>query len=177
MSNPLDPEQLRTCVSLLHRAGRTVESFVQGDSMGSTLPDGSRIRIAAIPAASLQPGDIVACINDGFLSAHRLVYHGREHGHPNYFITQGDGWILCDSPRHVTTLVGVVEECCIGDGWVKPTLGASRTASDQRAAERHVALMSFCLRKSVRVACFVARRLLTVYTIRENVRIFLRRFA
>ncbi|MEO5935594.1 MAG: hypothetical protein ABIP81_00110 [Terriglobales bacterium] len=145
--------------------------------MGSTLPHGSRVRIAAVPRTALQPGDIVACINDGFLSAHRLVYHGREHGHPDYFITQGDGWILCDSPRHVATLVGVVESCCVDGTWVRPAPVATRTASDQWAAARHVALMSFCLRKSLRTARFVARRLLTVYTIRENVRIFLRRFA
>ena len=177
LPNPLDVEHLRVCVSLLHKVGRTVESYVQGESMGSTLPDGSRVRIAAALPNSLQPGDIIACLSEGFLSAHRLVYCGAQHGQSEYFLTQGDGWILCDSPRHVSTILGKVEECFIVGQWVRAAPHASRSPKAQRAADQQVALLSRCLRLHVGLARFVARRLLTVYTIRENIRLFALRMA
>lgn len=167
----LDTEQLRACVLLLQRSGRTIESFVQGDSMGSTLPDGSRIRISRAEPSALRNGDIVACITDGFLSAHRLVYGaGEPAAARGFLITQGDAWILCDPPRHVSTLLGVVEECFIGGRWTRPAASPARSPADQRSADRHAAFMAFCLRRSVRLAGLVSRRLLTLYTLREKLR-------
>ncbi len=176
VSNALDDQQLRACLQLLQRSGKVVESIVQGDSMGSTIPDGSKIRILSVPPDALKNGDIVACVADGFLSAHRLVYGGAKHeSATGYLITQGDAWILCDGPRPLATLLGVVEECFIGGSWVRPSATPPRSEAEQRAAARQVVLMTYCLRRSAGLARFVARRLLTVYTIRENIRILLRR--
>jgi hypothetical protein len=172
----LSPEQVTACVSLLGKTGRLVESHVQGNSMGRTLPEGCRIRIAPVPLNSLRVGDIVACLDGGFLFAHRMVHRGSSPQSVDYVITQGDGWTLCDAPRHVSTLVGKVNEYYFGGVWQSPAESTGRSHSEQRAAENQVALISRCLEASPRLGQVIARRMLTIYTFRENLRKLVRRF-
>jgi hypothetical protein len=49
----VDGERLLAFSSLLRTSSREIESYVCGGSMGSILPEGSRIRIRFCPAESL----------------------------------------------------------------------------------------------------------------------------
>lgn len=159
----LDTQYLRTCVELLSRVGRSLESSVQGNSMGLTIPDGSRIRIRWTD--NYRPGQIVACLQQGFLFAHRVVYT-----HGDAIITQGDGWILCDPPLRVSEVIGEVVACRMGGKWHSPAAEPGRPYSDARAARRQVRIIATCLRMDPAFARFMTRQMIRLYTLREHCR-------
>ncbi len=161
----LDTPNLRTYVELLSRAGRTLESSIRGNSMGATIPDGSRIRIQWTGGKNCRLGQIVACLEHGFLFAHRVV-----HVRGNEIVTQGDGWILCDPPRPVSEVIGEVIACCVGGKWHPPAAEPVRLASDARAASRQVRIIAMCLRVDLEFARFVTRQMIRLYTLREYCR-------
>jgi hypothetical protein len=142
-----------------------VESDIQGSSMGATIPDGSRIRIRARGEESFRPGQIVACLENGFLFAHRVV-----HVRKDAIITQGDGWILCDPPLRTSQVVGEVISRRVGDAWVAPAAEAGRPAAAERAARRQVRLIALCLRIDLAFARFVSRRIIRAYIFGKHCR-------
>lgn len=161
----LDTPHLRTYVELLSRARRTLESSIQGSSMGNTIPDGSRIRIQWTDGKNCRPGQIVACLEQGFLFAHRVV-----HVRGDAIITQGDGWILCDPPRRVSEVIGEVIACRVGGEWHSPADKPVRPASEARAASRQVRIIVMCLRVDLEFARFMTRQMIRLYTLREYCR-------
>jgi hypothetical protein len=161
----LDAPHLRTCVDLLSRSGRTMESNIRGTSMGSTIPDGARIRVQWTGGKTFRPGQIVACLEQGFLFAHRVVYV-----RGNTIITQGDGWILCDPPVRVSQVIGEVISYREGGEWHSPIAEPVRLTSDARAARRQVRIIASCLRLNMAFARFVARQMIRLYTFRRHCR-------
>jgi hypothetical protein len=159
----LRTQHLRTYIELLSRVGRSLESSVQGSSMGLTIPDGSRIRIQWTD--TYRPGQIVACLQHGFLFAHRVVYTRGD-----AIITQGDGWILCDPPVRDSEVIGEVVACCMGEGWHSPAAEPGRPKSDARAARRQVRIIAMCLRVDLAFARFMTRQMIRLYTFREHCR-------
>lgn len=160
----LDTPHLRTYVELLSRAGRTLESCVQGNSMANTIPDGSRIRIRWT-GKNYRPGQIVACLERGFLFAHRVVHARRD-----AIITQGDGWILCDPPLRVSEVIGEVIAYRAEGEWRAPAAEPARSASDARAAGRQVCIIASCLRMNLAFARCMTRQMIRLYTFREQCR-------
>lgn len=165
LASTLDTPHLRTYAELLSRAGRTLESSIRGSSMGDTIPDGSRIRIQWRDGNRYLPGQIVACVEDGFLFAHRIV-----HVRGDAIITQGDGWILCDPPFRVSQVVGEVIACSVGGEWRSPAGEAARLASDARAARLQVRIIAMCLRVDLAFARFVARQMVRLKLSRRRCR-------
>lgn len=68
-----DGERLLAFSSLLRTSAREIESYVCGGSMGTVLPEGSRIRIRFYPAESFMAGQIVTYIAKDRLVVHRVV--------------------------------------------------------------------------------------------------------
>jgi signal peptidase len=163
LSQMLDAAQLRSCVDLLSRSGRIVESDIRGGSMGAAIPDGSRIRIRLTSEERFRPGQIVACMEKGFLFAHRVV-----HVRKDAIITQGDGWVLCDPPIRISQVLGEVVSCRVGEEWIAPASEANRSETASRAARRQVRLIAFCLRIHLRLARFVSRQIIHLHLFRKR---------
>jgi signal peptidase len=161
----LDTAQLRSCVDLLSRSGRIVESDIQGGSMGETIPDGSRVQIRLTSEEGFQPGQIVACMEKGFLFAHRVVHVGK-----GALITQGDAWVLCDPPIRTSQVIGEVVSYRAGDQWVSPAAQADRSAPAARAARRQVRIISMCLGIDLSLARFVTRQIIRAHLFRKRYR-------
>jgi hypothetical protein len=159
---PLDATHLRAYVELLSRAGRTLESSIQGSSMGETIPNGSRICIERTDGNNYRPGQIVACLEHGLLFAHRVVHVGRD-----AVITQGDGWILCDPPLPVSQVIGEVISYRTTGDWHLPASKAARSLPDARSARRQVRIIAVCLRVNLTFARFIARQLIRLDIFRK----------
>lgn len=132
--------------------------------MGDSVPDGSRIRIRWT-GGDYHPGQIVACLDHGFLFAHRIVHVRRD-----TIVTRGDGWILCDPPLPVSEVIGEVITCCVDGIWRPPAVEAARSLSGARAARRQVCIIAACLRVSPAFSRFITRRMIGLYTFREYCR-------
>lgn len=163
LSSPLDTPHLRTYAELLSRSGKTLESSIQGSSMGDTIPNGSRIRIQWRDGDNYRTGQIVACVEHGFLFAHRIVHVRRD-----TIITQGDGWILCDPPLRVSQVIGEVIACCLESDWRSPSGEAARFKSDARAARLQVCLIAMCLRVNLEFARLVAIQMIKLNILRRR---------
>jgi hypothetical protein len=102
---------------MLQRAGREIESTVQGSCMGSALPDGVTIRIRCDPERDWPVGTPVAVLNGTNLLAHRVVYRSGREPLRHYVLTQGDHSILCDAPMHRSMILGEVTSWNDGGRW------------------------------------------------------------
>jgi len=161
----LQTEHLRTYAQLLSRAGRTLESTIQGSSMGQTIPDGARIRIEPRPAPNYRRGQIVACLERGLLFAHRVV-----HVHGDALITQGDGWTYCDPPMRTSQVIGEVVSCNQDGLWHTPAESAVRSPCEAHAAARHVRVVARCLAINLGFARLVARQIIRVHIWQKHCR-------
>lgn len=133
--------------------------------MGNTIPNGSRIRIRWRDGGNYQTGQIVACVDHGFLFAHRIV-----HVRKDVIITQGDGGILCDPPFRNLQVVGEVSACRVGGEWQLPANEAVRFASDALAAGLQVRLIAMCLRVNLSFARLVAMQMIKLNVLRKRCR-------
>ncbi len=106
--------------SLVGRHDRTIESTMVGQSMGQSLPAGSRVRIRLGAPAAVGAVGVVAV--DGILFAHRVVGQCRGRRGRSYVITRGDRTVLCDAPVQADCVIGIVEQCDAGSGW-RPVSG------------------------------------------------------
>ena len=103
--------------ALLRRSGGEIESTVQGRSMGSTLPAGTRIRIGYRPDAAFREGTVVAFLAGETLTGHRVVGHCRDRQGREVLLTRGDGCTFCDPPIEPALVVGVVTAWQAGSDW------------------------------------------------------------
>ena len=140
--------QLVAVADLLGRAGREIESTVRGDSMGRTLPAGSRIRISRGTPDDVALGSVVAVAAGDMIFAHRVV--GRR---GTWLLTRGDGVLLCDEPVALDRVVGVVTHCNDGSGW-RPV---AQPAVERRSAALYRRVLLAMMALSVALAGRVAR--------------------
>lgn len=169
-SGSLSGPELRAMALAFRQSGRSIESTISGSSMGCALPDGCRIRILPCDPEQIQVGQIVACLHDDHLSAHRLVRFAPGGNAREYLLTQGDGWILCDPPRPISTVIGVVTEFFDGASWRVPSAWAQRNPDAAAAARTHVRITGLFLWIHPRLARAWTRWMVMVYTLRENLR-------
>jgi hypothetical protein len=122
-----DGPRLLALSCLLSKSSREIETSVRGGSMGSVLPEGSRIRIRFGGAGSLVAGQIVTYIAKDRLIAHRLVQFANSHN-DRYLITRGDATVCCDAPVLLSSVIGVVSEFRSSEQWqpVGPSVDRGR---------------------------------------------------
>jgi hypothetical protein len=141
---------------LLTHRDRVIESVSTGNSMGSTLPSGTRLRFRC-GRGDAKPGDVVVVLaGPADLIVHRVVARGWGPRARGYLVTRGDSSVLCDQPVTADAVLGVVEECRRDDAWgpvgPSPSLGVATTM----AAAVLGAVMLGVLAISPRLAIFVA---------------------
>jgi len=98
-----DQERILALASGLRAPNRTIESRVQGTSMGPGLAPGMRIRIDMSPRDHYPLGGVVAFVGGNRLIVHRLVHQGAE-----YVLTRGDARLAPDAPVKREQIVGLV---------------------------------------------------------------------
>jgi hypothetical protein len=135
-----DPERIRAVVDRLRADGAAVESTVRGTSMGTTLPEGTRIQIAISRDLPRTTGGVVAFLAGTQIVVHRLVHQGRWGAARAYVLCQGDGRRLPDRPIARSQLVGPVVGA-FADGRWQPVGGRPRVQPVVAAASR-VALVA-----------------------------------
>src|SRR5258708_3539460 len=112
----LDRERLLAFSSLLRDGSTAIEFALQGGSMGSVLPDGSRIRVCFVPADKFIAGQIVAYVADDRMVVHRLVRFA-EWRRETFVIARGDATVCCDLPVPASSVIGIVTEYCTTGAW------------------------------------------------------------
>jgi hypothetical protein len=114
----VSPESIRALGALLQRSSAVIESEIRGASMGTTLPDYAKVRIACRPTPEYQPGDVVAYWWGDALIAHRVVGRGKRQRARGFYLTRGDGHILCDPAVSARSILGLVSAWFDGARWL-----------------------------------------------------------
>jgi hypothetical protein len=112
------PEAVRALGTLLQRSSALIESEIRGSSMGSTIPDRAKVRIACRMAPEYQPGDVVAYWWGDSLIAHRIVGRGTRPRTRGFYLTRGDGHYLCDPAVSEDAILGLVSTWFDGTHWL-----------------------------------------------------------
>jgi len=116
---------LDVVATLLKSAGTILECDVRGQSMGNTLPDGSRLRLSFEESPTLAVGDVVAFTANSAVTVHRVVGRGMFGPARSFVLTSGDGSLLLDHPVPVRDVLAIVREWRNGDTWQRvPVCGA-----------------------------------------------------
>jgi hypothetical protein len=116
-SQLIDPENLAGVLAILKRSREGLVSTVRGGSMGTTLPEGTRVRLRFAGPSEIAVGQVVAIAVNGGLIAHRVTHLGRSPQSKDYLVACGDAALLCDVPVHICSVVGIITERLIGDNW------------------------------------------------------------
>lgn len=130
----IDGERLLTFSRFLSKGSCEFESTVLGESMGKTVPPGSRIRVRFASDANLMAGQIVTYIANERIVAHRLMRMVRWRG-DHYVITCGDGTVCCDVPVPVSAVIGIVTELHSNGTWEPAPHPQARSFGFRLAAE------------------------------------------
>jgi len=124
-----DPARIVALTDSLRGPDRLVESTVQGRSMGTTLPPGSRIRIELAQRSRYKPGEIVAFLAGTELVVHRLLHWGCVGAARGSAITRGDAPLVPDPPVRHDRILGPVIAVRRGTDWVAPKPACRRRTS------------------------------------------------
>jgi len=127
-----DPARTLAVAESLRAPGRTYESTVTGMSMGPGLPPGSRIRVALVPDASFEVGEVVAFVAGERIVVHRVAYRGRAAAARGHLVTLGDATLVPDPPVATRQVHGAVTGVWRPGGWVPPA-GPPRRSLPARA--------------------------------------------
>lgn len=155
----LRAEELGAVMGLFQRAQRLVEVVVQGHSMGSTLPNGTRIRLQCQVGRSYGPGEVVVFVDGPHIVVHRVVYGGRHRRGRQYLLTQGDGLWLPDAPIPVEAVVGPVIARQHQGAWEMLAAAPPRTVCQECLGRLALGVMCTLLVLHVPLAHWTARRL------------------
>ena len=152
-----DADVVRSVASGFKKTGRTIESRVQGWSMGATLPDGARIRIRCSPSDSYPRGTVIAFLAEGKLVVHRVIRSGHMRSGSQYLVTRGDSLLLPDFPVHQKTVLGPVIAFESPGGWRTPQAAASRPRLKRLLSAVAAGIVGAALDLDIRLARFCTR--------------------
>ncbi len=155
-----DGERLLAFSSLLRKSSREIESYVCGASMGSVLPEGSRIRIRFCPAESFVAGQIVTYIAKDRLVVHRLVRTATSAGH--YLITRGDTTVFCDAPVLASSVIGIVTEFRNSGRWQPVGQPEERGRGSRLVASAICGMVVTLLRLDPAFSCWFVVRMIEI---------------
>ena len=150
-----DNEQILALSTFLRSGALEFETCVRGGSMGTTLPEGSKIRIRFVGGNQLTVGQIVVYVSKYGVVAHRLVRCANSHG-VQYLITRGDATTCCDVPIQSSTVFGIVTEFLSGGSWQAVPRPAPRWFGFRFVASAICGVISTVLRVSPQVSCLIA---------------------
>jgi hypothetical protein len=153
-----DEERLLAISTLLRNSSREIETSVRGASMGSVLPEGSRIRIHFGTAASFVPGQVVTYVAKDRLVAHRLVQFATSHDH-QYLITRGDATACCDAPVLSSSVIGIVTEFWNSGRWQPLGPPEARGRGSRLLASAICGVVVTLLRLNSGLSCWFAARM------------------
>jgi hypothetical protein len=156
-----DREWLLALSSLLKKNSREIESCVRGGSMGSALPEGSRIRIRFSTADSFVAGQIVTYIAQDRLVAHRIVQSATSYD-DHYVITRGDGTVFCDAPVRTSSVIGIVTEFRNNERWQPVGPPADRGRGSGLVAAAISGMVVTLLRLNPRFSSWFAARMVEI---------------
>lgn len=149
----LDAEGLIAAARAYQRAGGLIESTVTGRSMGTTLPDGARIRIEARPGLAPAENTVVALLG----GATGVVTHRVVAVHRDWLVTRGDALLFCDPPTPLARLLGEVREARTAGEWRPLAPPPPRGSIGRVVAALHRALVRGALALHPPLAGVVAR--------------------
>ena len=112
----LHPERMLALARFLRDGAGQFETTVCGGSMGSALPDGSRIRGQFANPNRLRHGQILTYVAKDRIVAHRLVRSATRYNE-QYLIMRGDETVCCDIPTPASSVICVVTEICRNGEW------------------------------------------------------------
>jgi len=169
-ASPAPPIDRLSLARALRGTGREFESTVQGASMGSTLPPGSRIRIRCDDADRLAEGQVVALVLDDRLVAHRVVARDRGPAATRYLLTLGDGCVICDAPVPGARILGTVVAREREGAWVPIPDAPRRRGWRGPAAHLFVAVVRVSLALDARLATALVNAALFGQRLKARVR-------
>jgi hypothetical protein len=169
-----DSDRLLALSTLLRKGPTEFESPVQGGSMGSVLPDGSRIRIRFAPQASFMAGQIVTYAAKDRMVAHRLVRLAKWR-QEQYLITRGDATVCCDLPVLASSGIGIVTELFASGAWQPPGPAQRRWFGFRWTARATSAVVGGLVRLHPEIAAWMARRIIRIHRLAMRLAGFARR--
>ena len=153
-----DNERIMALSTFLRSGALQFETCVRGGSMGTALPDGSKIRIRFVRENQLTVGQIVVYVSKYGVVAHRLVRCANSNG-VRYLITRGDATICCDAPIQSSAVFGIVTEFLSAESWQPVPRPAPRWFGIRVVASAISGLIWAVLRVNAQVSSLVARQL------------------
>ena len=129
-------------VTRLRRDGGALafESRVAGGSMGTSIPNGARIRV--VDSSLQERGQIIAFVAGGKTLVHRVRWRGHAWAARGWMITQGDTLRLPDPPVHRNAVLGHVEAVEHGPTWESP---AARERLPRRDRALSLLILTACV--------------------------------
>ncbi len=154
-----DPARILAVASSLRGPDRSIESTVEGKSMGRTLPPGSRIRIELADRPGYEVGEVVAFLARGKVVVHRVVHKSQRGAARGRLLTRGDAALVPDPAIDVASVLGAVTAIDRDGGWVPPDGRPRRSLPARVVASLALAIVARVLEASPRAADVVVRLL------------------
>lgn len=152
-----DNEQILALSTFLRSGALEFETCVRGGSMGTALPEGSKIRIRFAKENRLTVGQIVVYVSKYGVVAHRLVRSANSRG-VRYVITRGDATVCCDVPIQSSAVFGIVTEFLSGGSWQPVPQAAPRWFGFRVVASVISGVIGTVLRVNPQVSCLIAKQ-------------------
>jgi hypothetical protein len=152
-----DPLRILAVADRLRGPDRSVESTVEGVSMGRTIPPGSRIRFDLADRDRYAVGDVLAFVAAGKVVVHRLVYRGRRGAARDQLLTRGDAALVPDQPLTTDRILGPVTAILRADAWIPLDRPARRSGPAGLIAAAALAAVAGALQVSPRAAAALVR--------------------
>lgn len=150
-----DNERILALSTFLRSGALEFETCVHGGSMGTALPEGSKIRIRFAKESQLTVGKIVVYVSKHGVVAHRLVRCAYSNG-VQYLITRGDATVCCDVPVQSSAVFGIVTEFLSGGSWQPVPRPTPRWFGSRVVASAISGFIWTALRVNPQVSCLIA---------------------
>jgi hypothetical protein len=152
-----DNERILALSTFLRSGALEFDTWVRGGSMGTALPEGSKIRIRFAKENQLTVGQIVVYVSKYGVVAHRLVRCANSNG-VQYLITRGDATVCCDVPTQSSAVFGIVTEFLSGGSWQPVPPPAPRWFGFRVVASAISGFVWTALRVNPQISCLIAKQ-------------------
>lgn len=152
-------DRLKGFADLLKRRNRVIECVVEGQSMGETLAQGSRIRLK-FSSSGPSRGQVIAALRDDAIVTHRVVRTFNSGKSRGYVLTRGDASLIPDLPVPLDQVIGPVTEVMKDGRWEPVGPQAESTAVERFVFTTVTGLVAASMAFDVRLAGLVSRGIL-----------------